>query len=558
MKNIRKLIGQYLAIVGLAIFSFDGFSQKSFEKLPFQMPEVQIPVFKADTFDIIKFGAKADGFFQNAKAINEAISACSKSGGGVVLIKAGLWLSGPIVMQSNVNLHLAQGALLQFSPDFNDYPLVMSTYEGQATYRCQSPITGDRLQNIAITGKGVIDGSGDAWRPVKKGKMTSNQWKELLAKGGVLNAEKSTWFPSEKSLKGNTLNTSGYLGAKATKEEYEAIRDYLRPVLLSLNACQKVLLDGPTFQNSPGWCLHPLLCEHLTVRNLTVRNPWYAQNGDGIDIESCSIGSVSNCTFDVGDDAICIKSGRDAEGRKRGKPTEYFWVKDCVVFHGHGGFVIGSEMSGGVRNLVVENCTFLGTDIGLRFKSTRGRGGVVENIFISDVNMVNIPADAIRFDMFYGGTSPVPEGDEKPVVQSLRKFTADESTPVFRNFYVKNVACNEAKQAIFIQGLDEMPIQNINFENIKIKANKGFASIDAENIGLKNCRFEVKEGFPVEIKNTKTIQIQNVSASGQPGKWAVVSGEKSAKIQFSGIENLKISDIDIAKDVKISEVQISK
>ena len=176
--------------------------------------------------------------------------------------------------------------------------------------------------------------------------------------------------------------------------------------MVSLISCNKVLLDGPVFQNSPAWCIHPLMCENLTVRNIDVRNPWYSQNGDGIDIESCKNSVVYNCTFDVGDDAICIKSGKDQEGRDRGMPTENLIVKNCVVYHGHGGVTVGSEMSGGVKNMHVSGCTFIGTDVGLRFKSNRGRGGVVEKIFISNIDMINIPTNAISFNLYYGGLSP--------------------------------------------------------------------------------------------------------------------------------------------------------
>ena len=334
---------------------------------------------------------------------------------------------------------------------------------------------------------------------------------------------------------------------------YKAIKDYLRPVMVSLIQCKKVMLDGPTFQNSPSWCIHPLMCEHLTVKNVNVRNPWYAQNGDGIDIESCSIGSVDNCTFDVGDDAICIKSGKDAEGRKRGKPTEYFTITNNVVYHGHGGFVIGSEMSGGVRNLYVSNCTFLGTDIGLRFKSTRGRGGVVENIYISGISMINIPTEAIRFDMYYSGTSPVPEGDEKTPdeTEKVQKIPAvDEGTPQFQNFYIKNIWCNGAEQAIFLQGLPEMSIKNIKIENSSFKTEKGFTCIEGDDIVLNNVILDIMDGDAANLENCKNITLKNFSGSSDHGKLLKVTGQESANISISA-PNGKISEneIDVSPEV---------
>ena len=182
-----------------------------------------------------------------------------------------------------------------------------------------------------------------------------------------------------------------------TDEEWAEIHPWLRPVLLSIVKSKKVLLEGVTFKNSPSWCLHPLSCEDFTVNNIMVINPWYSQNGDAIDLESCKNALIINSVFDAGDDAICIKSGKDEDGRRRGEPCQNVIVKNNTVLHGHGGFVVGSEMSGGVKNIYVEDCTFMGTDVGLRFKSTRGRGGVVENIYINNINMINIPNAIVRF-----------------------------------------------------------------------------------------------------------------------------------------------------------------
>jgi polygalacturonase len=192
------------------------------------------------------------------------------------------------------------------------------------------------------------------------------------------------------------------------------MKDFFRPNMLVLTNCKKVLLQDVTFQNSPAWCLHTLLCENLTLRNARVRNPWNAQNGDAIDVESCRNVLIEGSTFDAGDDGICVKSGRDEEGRKRGKPTENMVVRNNVVYRAHGGFVIGSEMSGGAKNIFVSNCSFIGTDIGLRFKTTRGRGGVVEKIYIKDIAMRDILGSAILFDMYYGGKSALedPEGKQ--------------------------------------------------------------------------------------------------------------------------------------------------
>jgi polygalacturonase len=261
------------------------------------------------------------------------------------------------------------------------------------------------------------------------------------------------------------------------------------------------------------------MCENLSVKNINVRNPWYAQNGDGIDIESCKNGIVTGCTFDVGDDAICIKSGKDEEGRKRGIPTENFIVENCVVYHGHGGFTIGSEMSGGVRNMLVKDCTFLGTDIGLRFKSTRGRGGVVEDIFISGIDMINIPAQAIDFNLYYGGTSPVPDADEvvrNEVVKSAPvNKVADETTPAFRNISMTDITCNGAAQAIRIQGLPEMYVSGLTFENIKMKSATGVELICVENSLFKNVSIETSDSDGFKSSESKSVEFLGTVINGK-------------------------------------------
>lgn len=549
MMNRKKTIvlGVFIILCGLRTMA-----QWTQVGLPFKMPQVHVPVFKPDTFNIENYGAVGNGVTLNTQAFAKAIEACAKNGGGVVLAPSGLWLTGPIVLKNNVNLHVVQGALVLFSRDFAHYPMIMSYYEGLEAWRCQSPISAKNAENIAITGAGVFDGSGDAWRMVKKSKLTASQWSTLIATGGVLNKEKITWYPSEKSRKGNEWYANNTLPPSADSAAYASIKDFLRPVMLSLIQCKNILLDGPTFQNSPSWCLHPLLCQHLTVRNVNVRNPWYAQNGDGIDIESCSIGSIDHCTFDAGDDAICIKSGRNEEGRKRGKPTEYFSITNCVVYHGHGGFVIGSEMSGGVRSLYVANCIFLGTDIGLRFKSTRGRGGVVENIYISDISMINIPADAVRFDMYYSGTSPIPEDDEKPGNPGNPAQTkqVDEGTPQFKNFYIRNIYCNGAAQAIFLQGLPEMKIRDISIENAAFKAVKGITCIDGSNIEMKNISLEIDKGNAAFIHNSLDISIMEFDVSHKEGKILKVTGKETDKIVISPKKG-KISPADIEKGKEV-------
>lgn len=520
--------------------------------LPFKMPEVQIPKFKADTLNIVDFGAVPNTEELCTKAINTAIQKCSESGGGVVVIPSGLWTTGPIKMKSNVNLHTKNGAFVSFTSDLNQYKLIESYFEGNKVLRCESPIMGVNLENIAITGEGIFDGNGSAWRPVKIGKMTAGQWQELIKSGGVLSKDGKIWYPSQGALIGNEEKDK--LPKIATAENMEPYKQALRPVMISLVNCKKLLLDGVTFQNSPAWNVNPLLCEHLTLRNLTIRNPWYSQNGDGLDIESCRIGTVSNCRFDVGDDAICIKSGKDKEGRDRGKPTELFVITDCVVYHAHGGFTIGSEMSGGVKNIFAKNLTFNGTDCGLRFKSVRGRGGVVENIWMEDIRMNNIPTDAINFNLYY--FEKAIKEDPQTGEVTVEKIPVSEETPAFRNMYFKNIYVNGAKQALKIMGIPEMPVENLQFTNMIIRSDLGIQMNYASKIDFQNIDLRLdKPGIAASFSNSQNVTVASFKASGENQLFWVGGVETKAISLQSNTKKIVFDKVKLTESVK-SQVKI--
>lgn len=500
-----------------------------------------LPMFKKDTVSIAKTGAVPDGHTLNTKSIQEAINALSARGGGVVLVPQGLWLTGPLTLKNRINLHLAVGATLLFTENFNEYPLVATNWEGLPQMRNQSPVSATGAVNIAITGKGIIDGNGDAWRMVKRDKLNETQWKKLLASGGLLSADKKTWYPSEKSFKGSGMSNPGQITPEKTSAFYDSIKDFLRPNLVVFTNCKNILLEGVTFQNSPAWCLHPLMSTDITVRNISVKNPWYAQNGDGIDVESCNRVLIENSVFDVGDDALCMKSGRDAEGRKRGMPTQNVVIRGCTVYASHGGFVIGSEMSGGARNIEVYNCTFIGADIGLRFKTTRGRGGVVENINIHDIYMKDIPGEAILFDMYYMAKDPIPLAGEKRELPKVEMKPVDETTPVFKNFRISNVYCNGAEKAIFIRGLPEMHIKDILLENMVLQANKGVEIQEASNITLNNIKVWCKENKPVvEITQSDNLLFNGFMFFDEADAiFGKIMGERSKNIIFKSINGKK-------------------
>lgn len=506
-------------------------------------PVIQQVSFPADTVHITAFGAKGDGQYLNTEAINNAISTASEKGGGVVLVPGGLWLTGPIEMKSNVNLHIQRDAIVLFTDDLDQYQLVESNWEGEPAWRNQNPVSGRNVENIAITGAGVIDGNGGAWRMVKRDKMTDSQWKKLVVSGGVVDEAGKIWYPSESSLRGAVTQNTGKGHAGQTAADFMDVKDFLRPNLLVLTSCKRILLEGVTIQNSPAWNIHPLMCEDLTVRNLTVRNPWYGQNGDGLDIESCRNVLVENSTFDVGDDAICIKSGRDEAGRDRGMPTENVIIRNNIVYHGHGGFVIGSEMSGGARNIWVEDCSFVGTDIGLRFKTTRGRGGVVENIFINNINMVGIPGEAILFDMYYGLKGPLPKAGE-PDAPIVEVPDVSEETPQFQNFVIRNVNVNGAEKGIFFRGLPEMSIKNMVIEHVNITAKKGVELIAASDITIKDLTLKTSDTNPlIQIDNSENIVFEELKPTGDVDLLFSVSGGTSKNIVLMGSKTDRVKKI---------------
>ncbi len=450
-----------------------------YQGVPFDMAKVEQPLFPDYRVSIVDFGAVSGSRSLNTDAINGAIRHVNERGGGVVVIPAGMWVTGPIELLSNVCLHTESNAFVLFSPDYSLYTMSANENSGGMKSRSLSPIRAYKAENIAITGRGVFDGNGNVWRMVKRGKMTDNQWQKLISSGGVLTDGGKVWYPTEALARRDT-----------------------RPNMIRLWECKRVLLQGVTFRNSPAWCVHPIHCEELIMSGISIINPWYAQNGDAIDVESCNRVVIYNCTIDAGDDAICIKSGKDEAGRRRGWPCQNVVARDNVVYHGHGGFVVGSEMSGGVKNIYIDNCTFIGTDVGLRFKSTRGRGGVVENIYCNRINMFDIANECLLFDLYYG-VKNADMSAAKPV---------DDSTPEFRNIYISNLSCIGGGRAMFFNGLPEKPISNITLRDVTfIGTREGALLRQSENVVMENVSVECKEGAPFALQNVSNAIINDTS-----------------------------------------------
>lgn len=515
--------------------------------------DVALPAFPDLEVKITDFGASPDMEALNTLAINEAIQFCNAEGGGRVVIPGGVWLTGPIRLLSNVDLHVEAGAIVLFSPDFDQYPYIKTWFEGQRDYRAMPMLFGDSLENIAITGEGIFDGSGDAWRQVKKGKTTDRQWSELLASGGSLNDRGDTWWPNSYAYEVSE-DPDGFrkvIGEMPDRDKYKA---FYRPPLVQLISCDRVLLEGPAFQNSPGWCIHPLMCTNLTVNNIRVKNPWYAQNGDGIDVESCSYVSIRNSHFDVGDDAICIKSGKNEEGRKRGIPTQYVEVDNCVVYHGHGGFVVGSEMSGGVKDIRVSNCSFLGTDVGLRFKSTRGRGGVVENIHIENIRMINIARDAIIFNLFYANQSPVNMTESPADYLRTNVPEVSEETPEFRGITITGINCQGAERALQVTGLPEMPVSGLSLTSSIFSTRKGINCLFAKNLEFADLEIYTDDEPALILTDVTDASIASVK--GNDPNFLIVAGAASGGIRVQETADDIREGIHLGDKVETEAVQI--
>jgi polygalacturonase len=401
-------------------------------------------------FDVRQYGAKGDGKTLDTEAIQKALDECNQAGGGIVLLTTGTYLSKPIVLRSKTTLQLNEGAKLQATSNHADFMKTPGDWLSAKGGSDFIPfISGKDLTDVTITGKGTIDGNGEVW-----------------------------WGPAEEARR----KTPGYT--------------LPRPNLIVLNRCKNLRLENITLQNSPKFHFVPTDCDGVVVSNVTVLAPAGAPNSDAIDPSRCRDVLITKCHIDVGDDNIAIKSGRKVDGREFA--CENITVTDCVFLHGHG-VSIGSETVGGVRNLTVRNCTFENTENGIRIKSARGRGGLVENLTYSDITMKNVEP-AITFTCYYMGTSakdpvqPTIPKEDKP--QSVA-----EGTPIYRNIRISNLTATCEKSAGLIVGLPESLISDVVLENVHISAPVGLTVRNAKGIKLKNVKIEVKEGEPFILDN---------------------------------------------------------
>ena len=413
----------------------------------------------AERIDMRQAGANPSGIKLNTVLINKTIEKLNANGGGTLFFPAGKYLTGAIKLKSNITIELEAGATLLFSDNFDDYlPYVEMRHEGIMMKSFSPLIYAVDAENITIKGEGKIDGQGKKW------------WDEFfrviidLKNNGKrdINKYQTMW---------DQVNDAKVIGSEINEDYAEALqRRFFRPPFIQPIRCKNIRIEGITIVNSPFWTVNPEFCENVSVDRVTIANP-LSPNTDGINPESCRYVHISNCHISVGDDCITLKSGRDLQARNLNAPNENITITNCTMLSGHGGVVIGSEMSGGVKKVVISNCVFDGTDRGIRIKSTRGRGGVVEDIQINNIVMRNIQEEAIVLDMLYSKMPIEPVTDR---------------TPIFRNINISNVTGSDVLIPIKIRGLEESPISNISFTNINIDGKQKCVFQNCTNIKMKD------------------------------------------------------------------------
>lgn len=422
------LLGLVLPLAALA----DNWNGSLYKQIEQSIVE---PVFADRVFDITKYGASPEAAAaKNQKAINKAIAECSKKGGGRVVVPAGEFSTGAITLKSNVNLEVQKDAKLSFVFDQKLYPIVLTRWEGMDCMNYSPCIYAYGEKNVAITGEGTIDGNG-----------SNETWWKMCGK------ERFGWTPELKeSQKIGRPLLFEYSEAGKPFEERNMDGTGLRPQLINLYKCENVAVKDVTLLRSPFWVIHPLLCKNLTVKGVKIWNE--GPNGDGCDPESCENVLIEDCDFHTGDDCIAIKSGRNADGRVWNIPSKNIIIRNCVMEDGHGGVVVGSEITGGCQNVFVENCKMDSPSLDrvLRIKTNTCRGGVIENIYMRNVEVGQCREAVMRINLAYEPNEPAKRG----------------FIPTVRNVYMSNVTCRKSKYGILINGLDEADnIYNINVEN---------------------------------------------------------------------------------------------
>jgi len=452
---------------------------------PFAMPQLTRPVFPDRVVDIRDHGAVEGGTVKNTAAFAQAIKTCAAAGGGRVLVPAGKWLTGPIHLQSNIDLYLAPGAEVIFSDQFEDYlPNVLVRVGGVELYNYSPLVYARDGENVAITGPGRLEGNAQAWWP----------W-----------AKKET----------KAFFDFGARGVPVEQRVFGTPEAAIRPSFVSFIGCKNVLLEGFTIGGGPNWTIHPVYCENVIIRRVTVDTD--GPNNDGIDPDSCRNVLIEHCTFATGDDCVVLKSGYNEDGWRVGRPTENVVMRWCTSRRGHGGLVVGSEMSGDVRNVYVHDCQFEGTDRAVRIKSRRGRGGVVENIWAENLAVKDLKYEVVILNMDYSSDT---------------KQLTNEKAPLFRNMTFRHITGTGAPAAIRIIGLPDSPIQNIRFEDLTIASTKGVICSDVTGLVFDRVQVTPAAGPVFDLKNASAIVVRGAKAPAGTDVFLKLTGPGSGGVRI--------------------------
>ena len=428
------------------------------------------PIFNNFTANICDFGAQENDIEKNAQAFKTAIDACVEKGGGKVVVPKGRWKTKSIHLKSNVNLHFEEGAVLDFSTKYNDYlPAVYGYRAGVRVYSASHFIYAHNCKNIAVTGKGRLEGNGSAW------------WGMAVDAPGMTDLQKANKdrVPVEKRV-------------------YNTRQSGVRPEFLQFVDCENIYIEGVYFVNSPSWTVHTVMCHNVLIRGISVRNPFKAPNTDGIDIESCKGVLIEDCVIDTGDDVICIKSGRDEDAWEFMNPCEDVLVRNCRGIGGCGGAAVGSETSGGVRNILFENCVFDKARWGIRVKTRASRGNVMENMFFKNIKINDSSIIGIDVVMEYLDWMEKLHYNDPMYNSSEAVALRDSRIPEMKNIYFENVELNGAPLGVQLIGIKDHEIDNISFKNCSIEAENNFLVKDVKNIVTENFSVGTEVNYKIQ------------------------------------------------------------
>lgn len=456
------------------------------------------------TFNVLDYGAVPDGLTSNTAAIARAVAAAHAAGGGTVVFPAGRYLTGSIELESNLTLDLEAGSELLYSGNPADSPIVRSRWEDTTAYTRAPLIHAEGKENIAIVGRGKLNGQGRLWW----WRCGFGAYGADPARIALARSKRAAWDRLEARIQD---------GLPATPEAFGPVVDFLRPTLVEPDHCRNFQLIGVTLVESPFWMFHPLYTDNVEVRGVTFESD--GPNTDGIDVDSCRDVRISDCFFETGDDCIVIKSGRDADGRRIHRPTEHVAIDNCVMYRGHGAIVIGSETSGDIRDIVATNIIARGTDRGVRIKSQRGRGAVVENVRCSNFVIQEPTAFGIEITTRYTRQPPEP---------------VSERTPVFRNFSFSAITIVDAPQAVSVVGLEEKAVENLRFTDISATSRLGFLCELAQDVELHHVRVDASKGPAFAFTASRDLDLDDIGEHAPRASSPVVRLSHSDDVWLHG------------------------